>query len=123
MPACGNVASRSCAEAPSASSAASVSASRTRRAPGSVLAVSSTMSAGDQSDLDRHAVGHHVEHGRPGLGALDDLAQLLLRRVALDLEADADPGEAVAHLVGETERAADVHVALQRGLDLGEAHL
>ena len=44
-------------------------------------------------------------------------------RVALDLEGHADAREAVAHLVGEAERAADVHVALERRLDLGQAHL
>ena len=40
-----------------------------------------------------------------------------------DLEAHADLAEAVAHLVGEAERAADVHVALERRLDGGQAHL
>src|SRR4051812_30169332 len=97
----GNDASRSCWGACSASSSASASARRTRCAPLSVLAVSSNTSGRRDPDLDRDAVGDDVEHDRPRLGALDDLAQLLRRGVALDLEGDADVGEAVADLVGE----------------------
>ena len=41
----------------------------------------------------------------------------------LTLKRHADAREAVADLVGEAERAADVHVALERRLDLGQAHL
>ena len=78
---------------------------------------------GADAHLDRHAVADDVEDDGARLGALDDLAQLLRRGVALDLEAHLDAREAVAHLVGETERAADVHVALEGRLDLGQAHL
>ena len=74
-------------------------------------------------DVDGHAVGDHVEDGRARLGALDDLAQLLGRRVALDAEGHADALEAVARLVVDAQRAAHVHVALERRLDRREPHL
>ena len=64
----------------------------------------------------------HVEHGRALLGSFDDLAQLLLRRVAADAEADADLLEAVAVLVRQSERSLHVHVALERRLDLRQVH-
>src|SRR5215217_7590878 len=118
-------------------SAARRSASATNRAPGSVLAVSSigirallsvvrahagrpapgpagaaAVSGGRDLDVELHAVRDDVVHGGALRRASDDLAQLLLRGVALDLEAHADAAEAVADLVGEPERAAHVHVAL-----------
>ena len=46
--------------------------------------------------VDRHAVGDHVVDDRPRLRALDDLAQLLGARVALDREGDVDALEPVA---------------------------
>src|SRR5215212_2495842 len=45
--------------------------------------------------VDRHAVGEDVVDHRAGLRALDDLVQLLRRRIALDGERHADPPEAV----------------------------
>src|SRR5919202_2357125 len=125
IPAYGNEASRSWIAARAAKSPASDSAIRTRRAPASVLAVSSNMasSAGGDLDGDGHAVGDHVVDGRARLGPLDDLAQLLLRRVAGHPERDADLLEAVARLVVDAERAAHVHVTGQRRLDRGQLHL
>jgi hypothetical protein len=52
-----------------------------------------------------------------------DLAKLRLRRVALDGEGHPDVGESVADLIGDPERAANVHVAFERRLDRREAHL
>ena len=60
--------------------------------------------------------------GGAGARLLDDLAQLLRRRVALDGEGDANALVAVADLSREAEDAAQVHVAFDRGLDLGERH-
>ena len=57
------------------------------------------------------------------LRVLDDRAQLLGRRVALDRERAADLGEAVAVGVVEAEAAAHVHVALEGRGDLGQADL
>src|SRR5690348_603336 len=112
MAACGNDASRSWTAARLANSSASRSAIRTSRAPASVVAVSSNMSSA-RRDLDghRHAVGDHVVDGRARLGPLDDLAELLRRRVAADPERDPDLLEAVAGLVVDAERAAHVHFA------------
>src|SRR6266545_809969 len=83
---------------------------------------------GPQSLVRRHvhrdgdAVRHHVEHGRALVRARDDLAQLLVGRVALDAEGDANLLEAVAVVVREPEGSLYVHVALERRLDLGQVH-
>src|SRR4051794_7385191 len=45
-------------------------------------------SAGRDLDGHRHAVGHHVVHGRALPGPLHHLAELLLRRVARHAEGD-----------------------------------
>src|SRR5215218_22284 len=71
---------------------------------------------------DGNTVRDHVEHGRTLRGTLDDLAQLLLGRVAREAEGDADSLEAVAVVVRQPERALHVHVALERRLDLGQVH-
>src|SRR5688572_2315779 len=63
-------------------------------------------------DCDRDALGDHVEHGGTGACLGDDLGELLGRGVALDVEAQAHALVAVADLVGETEDAAQIHVAL-----------
>src|SRR5262249_36948844 len=108
----------------SANTPARVSARATSVAPTSVRAVSS-------KDMRRplpgvHVHGHrdtvrdHVEDGRALLRSIDELAQLLRGRVARDPKGDADALEPVAVLVREPERPLDVHVALERGLDLGE---
>ena len=77
-------------------------------------------SAGGDVDLDRHAVGQHVEHCRASLRLLDQLGQLLGRAVAGDGEVHPDPLEPVAHLVGDAEDAAQVDVALDGRGDLGQ---
>src|SRR5206468_11126732 len=69
---------------------------------------------------DRDAVRDHVEDSRALLCSVDQVAQLLLRRVARDPERDVDLLEPVAEVVGETERSLDVHLALERRLDLGQ---
>src|ERR671937_939814 len=114
MPACGNDASRSWMAARLAKSSASTSAIWTRRSPASVLAVSSNMSVirsgaaagppppgssvGGDLDGDRDAVGDHVVDGRARLGPLDDLAQLVLGRVAAHPKRHPDALKPVARL-------------------------
>ena len=74
-------------------------------------------------DSDGDAVGDHVVDGRALLGALHDLAELLLGRVAADPEGHADVLEPVAGLVVDAECTAHVHVAGERRLNRRELHL
>src|SRR3954449_10242020 len=71
--------------------------------------------AGDSGGVDlygdRRAVGDDVEHSGAGLGLLDDLAQLLGRRIALDVERHPDLLVAVADIGIESEDAVEVDVA------------
>ena len=67
-------------------------------------------------------VGQHVEHCGPRLRLLDNLPQLLGRRVSLHAEADADLLVPVANLVRETEDPPQVDVAFDGRLDLGQLH-
>ena len=77
---------------------------------------------GVDGDVDRDTVGDDVEHRRAGPRLFDDLAQLLGRGVALDLEVDADLLVAVADLVRQSEDAPQVDVTLDRRLDGGQLH-
>src|SRR4030095_16790376 len=52
------------------------------------------------ADVHRHAVGKHIEDRRPCARLLDDLAQLLRRRVACDSDVDSDAFVPVAARVG-----------------------
>src|SRR5215475_946942 len=83
-----------------------------------MITVSTDGTASPDGDVDRyrHAVGEHVVHGRPGAGTLDQIAQHVIRCVALDLEADPDPLVAVPDLVGQAEDAEQVDVTLDGGL-------
>ena len=109
---------------------ASDSAHATSRAPAGVFACSSisdAIAAGSVASpigAHRHRVlrDDDVEHRRTLLRALHQLAQLRLGRITLDLERDADPLEAVAHVVRQAERAAHVHVAFEAGLHSRQAH-
>src|SRR5580765_4059588 len=74
-------------------------------------------STGVDFDHHGHAVGDDVVDGRAPARLLDDLAQLL-GVVTPQLEADLDPLEAVADLVGEPENAEQIDVALDGRLDL-----
>src|SRR2546425_8614245 len=78
-------------------------------------------SAGDDVDRDGHAVADGVEHRGAALTLRDDLSELLGRSIALDPEGHPYAFESVADLVREAERAPEIDVALQRGLDSGEA--
>src|SRR5207249_7828799 len=70
-----------------------------------------------------HAVGDHVVDGRALPRPVDNLAELLLRRVARHAERHADALEPVAGLVVHAEGAAHVHVAGEGRLDRPELHL
>src|SRR5262245_19635096 len=70
-------------------------------------------------DGHRYAVRDDVEHGGPLAGLLHDRAQLL-RIVAAQREADPDLLVAVADLVGQSEDAEQVNVALDGRGDLGQ---
>src|SRR5512138_2074055 len=73
-------------------------------------------------DLHRDAVGEDVVHGGSRPRLVDDGAQLLVGRVALDAEADSHRLVAVAHLVGDPQDPAQVDVTLERRLDLVQGH-
>src|SRR5215208_6409788 len=73
-------------------------------------------------DRDRNTVGQHIEHGRAGASLVDDLLELLTRRIAFDFESDADGLEAVPHLVRNAEDALKIDVALDERADLGQLH-
>src|SRR4051812_34718713 len=77
-------------------------------------------SGGADLDGDRHAIGEDVEHRGAGPRLLDDGPQLLGRGIALDVEADADLLEAVAHLVVETQDPVEVDVTFDGRRDLLE---
>ena len=66
------------------------------------------------------AVGEEVEHGRPTARLVDQPPQLVGRCVADDGEVHADAFEPIAYGVVQSEDAAQVDVALDRGRDLGE---
>src|SRR4051812_12755461 len=115
---CGYVASRSWAAARLAKSSASRSARATRSAPAGVRALSSIVGSVDLGGhRDGDAVGDHVVDDRAGLGALDDLLELLRGGIALDRERDVDAIEPVAVRVVEPGRAAGVEDAGQRRAD------
>src|SRR5689334_18186347 len=61
-------------------------------------------STGVDRDVDRDAVGQHVEHGRPLAGLLDDGGQLL-GVVAAEAEAHLHLLVAVADVLRQTEEA------------------
>src|SRR3954447_26957486 len=124
MRAAGCPACRAWKPAHSANPTASSSARATSCRPGRVDAMSWSVMAlgGLHLDGDGDAVGDHVVDRRSRLRARDDFAQLLVGRVALDGEAHADVGEAVAVVVVDAETAADVHLALESRFDLGQAH-
>src|SRR5215813_7935132 len=83
-----------------------------------MITVSTDGTASSDGDVDRYrdAVGEHVVYGRPGARTLDQIAQHVIRCVALDLEADPDPLVAVPDLVGQAENAEQVDVTLDGGL-------
>src|SRR4051812_12288957 len=76
--------------------------------------------------LDRRAaLDRLVDHAIP-LGQLEQLVELVLGRVGLDVEAQADLRKADRRVLGHTERAAEVEVAfcrhppgLERDVDRG----
>src|SRR4029079_8558919 len=61
-------------------------------------------------DGDGNAARDDVEHGGAFARLRDEIAELLGRRVGVDVEGDADVLVAVAHLVGDAEDAAQVDV-------------
>src|SRR5262245_22540068 len=63
------------------------------------------------ADRYRHAVAQNIEHGGAGPGLLDDLLQLLARRIAFDLEADRHVAIAVADFIRDAEDASEINVA------------
>src|SRR5215212_1602359 len=78
------------------------------------LSLSGRFSARD----DGGGLGEGVVHGGPAPGLLDDAAQGLVVRVALDPERHADLLVAVANgALGETQDPEQVDVALDGGLD------
>jgi len=68
------------------------------------------------------AVRQHVIDRGAGAALLDDLDELLRRRVAADPEAGADAGVAVAYLGIEAEEAEKIDVSLHDRLDGMERH-
>jgi hypothetical protein len=64
-----------------------------------------------------HTVRQHVVDGRAGARLLDDLAQLLGRRVATHREAHSDLLEAVANGVRQAEDPVEVNVTFDGRLD------
>src|SRR4051794_21639911 len=66
-------------------------------------------------DHDGYPVGDDVIDGCPSSRLLDELAQLLGARVALDREAHGDLAVAVAHVGVEAEDAVEVDVACHGG--------
>src|SRR4051794_582197 len=80
-------------------------------------------SEGVDLDRDGHAVRDDVVDGRACLGLLDDVAQLLLRGVALDRESDGDALVPVAHLRVQPEDPVEVDVSGYRGAHLRQPHI
>src|SRR4029077_7108158 len=72
-------------------------------------------------DVDRDTVGEYVEDRGAVARLLNDLAQLLWRGVARDIEADADTLVAIAHLVRQPQDAAEVDVAFDARLHRRES--
>src|SRR5215218_9623214 len=124
MLSCGYVPSRSWAAARLAKSSASRSARATRSAPAGVRALRSTVaSAHVGGHRDGDPVGDHVVHDGACLGALDDLLELLGRRVAADRERHVDAVEPVAIGVVDPRGAAGVEHAGQRRAHLVQVDL
>src|SRR5882757_9346945 len=69
-----------------------------------------------QLHLDRRAALDGLVDDAIALRELEQLIELLLRRVGLDVEAQADLREADRRVLGDAERAAEVEVALGRDL-------
>ena len=67
---------------------------------------------GRERRRDRRPVAQRLKHDAVALGELQELIELLLRGVALDVEAQADVAETHRRLAVDAERAAEVEVAL-----------
>jgi hypothetical protein len=81
------------------------------------------VSGGVDLDGGGHLVGDDVVDRRAGSGLVQELAQVLGRRVTSDGEARGDLLIAVADLGVQPEGAVEVDVAGDRGADLGELDL
>ena len=96
----------------------------TRRAPASRLGGELDTSGGDDPDFDRHAVRDHVEDGgaapararRSRAASPRGASPLILKFTRMREKPLRTSSE-------RPRRAADVHVALERRLDLGQPHL
>ena len=66
--------------------------------------------------LDRRAALERLVDHAIALGELEQLVELLLRRVGVDVEAQPDLREADRRVLGDAERAAEVEVAFRRHL-------
>src|SRR6266545_7797884 len=66
--------------------------------------------------LDRRAALERLVDHAVALGELEQLVELVLRRVGLDVEAQADLRETDRRVLGDAERAAEVEIAFGRHL-------
>ena len=65
-------------------------------------------------DVHRRPFGDGLEDHAIALGELEQLVELVLRRVGLDLEGEADRPEADRRVLVDAERAAEIEIALGR---------
>ena len=65
-----------------------------------------------QLHLDRRALLDGLIHHAIALGELEELIELLLRRVGVDIEGEADLRKADRRILGDAERAAEIEIAL-----------
>src|SRR5579871_731418 len=67
-----------------------------------------------QADLDRRAVADGLIDHAIALGELEQLIELVLRRIAVDVEAQANLRKADRRVLGDAEGAAEIEIALGR---------
>src|SRR5215211_697919 len=68
-------------------------------------------------DEDVRWIGYDVEYGRPLLRLRDQRLDVVVARISVDVELNADGAEAIAHVVVDAKYALNVHVGFKRGLD------
>src|SRR6478672_6057639 len=65
-------------------------------------------------DIHRRALGDGLIHYAIALGELEQLVELVLRRIGFDIEAEPDLAEPDRGLLVDAERAAKIQIALGR---------